>query len=150
MTDKRDEKGELLPDSQRLTKFGRMLRSTSLDELPELINILRGDMSIVGPRPLSVSYLPYYSELERKRHSVLPGLTGLAQINGRNAIIWEDRFAYDIEYIERITFLKDMLIILVTLNKVIRRRDIGKRRDIDSGTGIEDFNKYRIRNNLPK
>lgn len=106
MTDEKDDNGELLPDSQRLTKFGQMLRSTSLDELPELINILRGDMSIVGPRPLSVSYLPYYSELERKRHTVLPGLTGLAQINGRNSIIWEDRFAYDIEYIERITFMR--------------------------------------------
>jgi len=105
MIDARDDQGELLPDSERLTGFGHMLRSTSLDELPELFNILKGDMSIVGPRPLRIEYLPYYSEEQRRRHSVLPGLTGLAQIKGRNAIMWDERFAYDIEYVDNITFL---------------------------------------------
>ena len=97
MSDDRDEKGNLLPDSVRLTSFGRILRSTSLDELPELVNIFRGDMSIVGPRPLAVQYLPYYNDEERKRHSVLPGLTGLAQVHGRNATTWVERFAYDVK-----------------------------------------------------
>ena len=100
MTDDRDENGELLPDEDRLPSFGKKLRSTSLDELPELVNIFKGDMSIVGPRPLSVVYLPYYTEEERIRHTVRPGLTGLAQINGRNAISWEEKFRYDIEYVK--------------------------------------------------
>ena len=96
MSDKKDENGKLLPDKERLTRFGKILRSTSLDELPELFNILKGDMSLIGPRPLAVSYLPYYNEKEKHRHDVRPGLTGLAQINGRNALNWEERFAYDI------------------------------------------------------
>ena len=112
MTDKKDKEGNLLPDSERLTKFGRMLRSTSLDELPELINILKGDMAIVGPRPLLVEYLPYYTDEERKRHNVRPGLTGLAQINGRNAITWEKKFEEDIKYIDEISLMEDMKIIL--------------------------------------
>lgn len=124
MTDERDENGNLLPDDVRLTKFGRMLRSTSLDELPELINILKGDMSIVGPRPLLVEYLPYYTKEERRRHDVRPGLTGLAQINGRNTLTWEEKFAYDIKYAEHISFLGDVMIVLRTVEKVFKRSDI--------------------------
>ena len=104
MTDKRDEKGELLPDEIRLTRFGKLLRSTSLDELPELFNIFTGDMSLIGPRPLLVRYLPWYTEEERHRHDVRPGLTGLAQVNGRNALGWEERFAYDLEYVNHCSF----------------------------------------------
>lgn len=124
MTDERDENGELLPDAVRLTKFGRLLRSTSLDELPELWNILKGDMSIVGPRPLLVSYLPYYTEEERRRHDVRPGLTGFAQINGRNACSWEQKFAYDLEYVERYTFVMDVSIIFRTVLKVVKRSNV--------------------------
>lgn len=124
MTDERDEKGELLPDSLRLTKFGKMLRATSLDELPELLNILKGDMSIVGPRPLLVRYLPYYREHERERSKVRPGITGLAQISGRNALTWDDRFAMDIKYVNNITFLLDLKIIVNTLLVVFQKKDI--------------------------
>lgn len=105
MTDARDEKGELLPDAERLTKFGAALRSTSLDELPELFNIVKGDMAIIGPRPLLVQYLPYYTEIERHRHDVRSGLSGLAQVNGRNLVKWDQRLAYDVEYVNKITFL---------------------------------------------
>lgn len=121
MTDERDENGELLPDEVRLTSFGKFLRSTSLDELPELWNILKGDMSIIGPRPLLVRYLPYYTEEERHRHDVRPGLTGLAQVNGRNALGWEDRFAYDLEYVNHLTFMTDLKIIGMTVGKVLKR-----------------------------
>ena len=141
MTDEKDENGELLPDSVRLTKFGRMLRSTSLDELPELINILKGDMSIVGPRPLAVQYLPYYSETERMRHLIRPGLSGLAQINGRNTATWEDRFNYDVKYVNEITFLGDLKIIFQTVLKANQRSDIGER-------GVNapmDLDKYRMK-----
>ena len=124
MTDGRDEHGDLLPDEVRLTKFGKLLRSTSLDELPELWNILRGDMSIVGPRPLLVKYLPLYNEEQRHRHDVRPGLTGLAQISGRNAISWEEKFALDIQYVAHITFLNDVRIIFATVGKVFRRDGI--------------------------
>lgn len=141
MSNARDGKGELLPDSVRLTKFGRMLRSTSLDELPEAFNILKGDMSFVGPRPLIVRYLPYYTEKERQRHGIRPGLTGLAQINGRNAINWEERFAYDLQYKNSLTFLTDMKILFRTVLKVFKREDIGER-----GKGpLKDFDKYRSR-----
>ncbi len=118
MTDARDEKGDLLPDEVRLTHFGKTLRHTSLDELPELLNILRGDMAIVGPRPLLVSYLPYYTEQERHRHDVRPGLTGLAQVNGRNCLTWEEKFDWDLKYVDRITFLGDLKIIFITIKKV--------------------------------
>jgi lipopolysaccharide/colanic/teichoic acid biosynthesis glycosyltransferase len=121
MTDERNDNGELLPNHIRLTKFGRMLRATSLDELPELFNILRGDMSIVGPRPLLIEYLPLYSEKQKSRHSVKPGLTGLAQVNGRNAISWEEKFDYDIEYVEGISFLLDIKLIALTVLKVFKR-----------------------------
>lgn len=124
MTDQKDKQGNLLPDEVRLTKFGKMLRSTSLDELPELWNILKGDMSIVGPRPLAVQYLPYYTDEERKRHSVRPGLTGLAQVNGRNAISWEDRFGYDLQYIKNICLLIDIKVIIDSMLVVISRKDI--------------------------
>ena len=124
MSDARDENGELLSDEVRLTKFGRLLRSTSLDELPELWNIFRGDMSLVGPRPLLVEYLPYYTEEERHRHDVRPGLTGLAQVNGRNALSWEQKFAYDLAYVEDITLRKDLAIMFDTVKKVVSRADI--------------------------
>lgn len=126
MTDARDAEGNLLPDEVRLTKLGRILRSTSLDELPELWNILKGDMSIVGPRPLAVAYLPYYTEEERHRHDVLPGLTGLAQVSGRNALSWEEKFAFDLQYVHQITFLNDAKILLMTIRKVWKRDGIGQ------------------------
>lgn len=124
MTDKRDIDGNLLPDEYRLTKFGKFLRSTSLDELPELINIIKGDMAIVGPRPLLVEYLPYYTEEEKHRHDVRPGLTGLAQVNGRNEISWEEKLKYDTEYIKEISFYSDLKIIFKTIKKTIKRKDI--------------------------
>ena len=124
MTDKRDEKGNLLPDSERLTKFGSMLRSTSLDELPEMFNILKGDMSLIGPRPLLVEYLPYYTEEERLRHSVRPGLTGLAQVSGRNYLAWDKRLARDIEYVNHISFIMDVKIIIKTIMVVLKKEDI--------------------------
>ena len=124
MTDERDENGNLLPDSVRLTKFGRLLRATSLDELPELWNILKGDMSIIGPRPLLVSYLPYYTDEERLRHTVKPGLTGLAQIRGRNLLGWDKRFATDVEYVKNLTFMMDVKIFFLTIKKVFIRENI--------------------------
>lgn len=124
MTDERDHNGEYLPDEIRLTKFGKMLRATSLDELPELWNILKGDMSIVGPRPLLVEYLPLYSEKQRKRHNVRPGLTGLAQVNGRNAISWEEKFDLDVYYVDKISFFNDLIIIIQTCKKVIKKENI--------------------------
>ena len=126
MTDKRDADGNLLPDKDRLTKFGKLLRKTSLDELPELFCILKGDMSIVGPRPLLVSYLPYYSEKEKHRHDVRPGLTGLAQISGRNYLDWDERFKIDVEYTNNISFLLDCKIILETVMKIFKREDIAE------------------------
>ena len=124
MTDKRDEKGNLLPDSERLTKFGSMLRSTSLDELPEMFNILKGDMSLIGPRPLLVGYLPYYTEEERLRHSVRPGLTGLAQVSGRNYLAWDKRLAKDVEYVNHISFIMDVRIIIKTIMVVFKKEDV--------------------------
>lgn len=124
MDNRKDENGELLPDAVRLNGYGKFLRSTSLDELPELFNILVGDMSIVGPRPLLVKYLPYYSEQERHRHTVRPGLTGLAQVNGRNCLTWEQKFSYDLTYIQSITLKNDLIIILKTIIAVIKRSDV--------------------------
>lgn len=124
MTDKRDEKGNLLPDSERLTKYGSMLRSTSLDELPEMFNILKGDMSLIGPRPLLVEYLPYYTEEERLRHSVRPGLTGLAQVSGRNYLAWDKRLARDVEYVNHISFIMDVRIIIKTIMVVFKKEDV--------------------------
>ncbi|MBQ4120183.1 MAG: sugar transferase [Clostridia bacterium] len=125
MTNAKDRDGNLLPDEKRLTKYGKFLRSTSLDELPELLNILKGDMAIVGPRPLLVEYLPYYTEEEKHRHDVRPGLTGLAQVNGRNAIAsWEERFEYDLEYIKNCSLKLDISILFKTVYKVIKKSDI--------------------------
>ena len=124
MSDARDENGELLPDKERLTGFGKKLRSLSIDELPELWDIFRGKMSIVGPRPLLVEYLPYYTENERHRHDVRPGLTGLAQINGRNTLTWEQKFAYDLEYVQHIGFCEDIKILFRTVGKVLNRSGV--------------------------
>lgn len=124
MTEEKDENGNLLPDAVRLTKFGRMLRATSLDELPELFNILKGDMSLIGPRPLLVSYLPYYTEEERLRHTVRPGLTGLAQVSGRNLLEWDKRFAKDVEYVRNLSFAMDMKIFFLTIKKVFVHENI--------------------------
>ncbi len=127
MTSKRDEAGNLLPDGQRLTPFGRFLRSTSLDELPELLNVLKGEMSIVGPRPLLMQYLPLYTPEQQRRHDVRPGITGWAQINGRNAISWEEKFKMDVWYVDNHTFWLDIKIILQTIIKTIKRDDINQR-----------------------
>ena len=124
MSDARDETGALLPDKERLTGFGKKLRSLSIDELPELLDIFRGKMSIVGPRPLLVEYLPYYTENERHRHDVRPGLTGLAQINGRNTLTWEQKFAYDLEYVQHIGFCEDIKILFRTVGKVLNRSGV--------------------------
>lgn len=123
MTDEKDGNGNLLPDEKRLTPFGKMLRSTSLDELPEVFNILRGDMSVVGPRPLLVKYLPRYNEEQRHRHDVRPGLTGLAQVNGRNTVSWEEKFRYDVDYANHITLLGDIKIILQTVSKAFFKKE---------------------------
>ena len=135
MTDARDEHGELLPDEVRLTSFGKKLRSTSLDELPELWNIFKGDMSIVGPRPLLVKYLPLYNEEQRHRHDVRPGLTGLAQVNGRNAISWEEKFTLDVEYVRHITFLGDLKILFQTVGKVLHHEGISA----ENAATMEEF-----------
>lgn len=124
MTDERDEKGDLLPDVQRLTKFGRFLRNTSLDELPEAFNIIKGDMSVIGPRPLLVKYLPLYNDQQRRRHEVRPGISGYAQAHGRNSASWEEKFEMDVQYVDHITFLGDMKLILDTVRAVIKHDGI--------------------------
>jgi lipopolysaccharide/colanic/teichoic acid biosynthesis glycosyltransferase len=126
MLDLKDEKGELLPNEQRLTRFGKILRSTSLDELPQLINVLKGDMSLVGPRPLLVQYLPLYSEEQMKRHNVRPGITGYAQIKGRNSLTWTEKFKLDLWYVENVTFWLDLKILFLTIYKVIKREGISQ------------------------
>ena len=124
MTDAKDENGELLSDAERLTKYGKFLRNTSLDELPELFNILKGDMSVIGPRPLLVQYLPYYNEEERHRHDVRPGLTGWAQVNGRNNITWEEKFAWDVKYVNEMNLILDIKILFQTVFNVLKRDDV--------------------------
>ncbi len=124
MTDEQDERGELLPDTERLTAFGKLLRATSLDELPELWNIVKGDMAIIGPRPLLPQYLPYYTEAERHRHDVRPGLSGLAQVNGRNFVSWDKKLAMDVQYVEKITFLGDAGIVLNTIFQVLKKEGV--------------------------
>ena len=135
MTDEKDEHGKLLPDEKRLTSFGKKLRATSLDELPELVNILKGDMSVVGPRPLLVRYLPRYNAHQARRHEVRPGFTGYAQVNGRNAISWEEKFNYDVEYVDHITFLGDWKIIFQTVGTVLRRDGINS----ETAATMEEF-----------
>ncbi|WP_285801276.1 sugar transferase [Exiguobacterium sp. s56] len=135
MTDERDEHGELLPDAVRLTPFGQTLRSLSLDELPSLLNIVKGDIAIVGPRPLLVEYLPRYNEEQRRRHDVRPGLTGLAQVNGRNRLSWPDRFALDVKYVDNVTFFNDWKIILQTVGKVVKKDGISS----DTAATMEAF-----------
>lgn len=124
MSDDKDEKGNLLPDKMRLNRFGRLLRSTSLDELPELFNIIKGDMSLVGPRPLLVKYLDFYNTFEMRRHEVRPGLTGLSQVNGRNTLNWKEKFETDVKYVDNVTFLMDCKIVLLTIKKIIVREGI--------------------------
>lgn len=125
MTDERDATGKLLPDKQRLTKVGRFIRLTSIDELPQLINVLKGDMSLIGPRPLAVVYLPYYNEDEKHRHDVRPGITGWAQVNGRKSITWDRKLAYDIEYVNNMSLWMDVKIFFLTVYRVFKREDVG-------------------------
>lgn len=136
MTDKRDANGNLLPDKERLTSFGAMLRKTSLDELPQLFNVLKGDMSLIGPRPLLVEYLPLYSDTQKKRHEVKPGITGWAQVNGRNAISWTKKFELDVWYVEHQSFLLDLKILFLTFIKVFASKDINQ----DGQATVEAFN----------
>lgn len=124
MTDAKDKNGKLLSDAERLPRFGELLRATSLDEIPEFLNVLKGDMSLIGPRPLLVQYLPYYTSEENRRHEVRPGITGWAQVNGRNAILWEEKFKYDIEYVNKLSFFLDMRIVFLTIKKIIKKEDI--------------------------
>jgi lipopolysaccharide/colanic/teichoic acid biosynthesis glycosyltransferase len=126
MNDKKDKEGNLLPDADRLTRVGQFVRKTSLDEIPQLLNVIKGDMSIIGPRPLLVQYLPLYDENQKRRHEVRPGITGLAQINGRNAISWKEKFEYDVEYVDNLSFILDIKIIIFTLKKVLKREGISQ------------------------
>ena len=135
MNNKKDENGNLLPDETRLTSYGKFIRNTSLDELPELINILKGDMAIVGPRPLLVRYLTRYNKTQARRHEVRPGLTGLAQVNGRNAISWEEKFNYDVEYVDNVSFLLDFKIICKTVLKIIKKDGISS----ETSATMEEF-----------
>lgn len=139
MSDEKDENGKLLPDEQRITRFGTFLRKTSLDEIPQLLNIIKGDMSLIGPRPLRVRYLPYYTEKEKIRHSVKPGITGLAQISGRNLLDWDSRLQKDIEYVENLSFGLDCKIFIQTILKVISAKDVA----LDSQSGMIDFDVHR-------
>ena len=138
MTDERDKDGKLLPDNQRLTKIGRFIRSTSMDELPQLFNVIKGDMSLIGPRPLATIYLPYYDEKEQHRHDVRPGITGWAQVNGRKSITWEQKLAYDIDYVSNMSLWMDAKIFFLTVYKVFKRENVGV------GVDVIDFDDYRI------
>ena len=142
MTDERDQNGELLPDEIRLTRFGKMLRASSLDELPELINILKGDMSIIGPRPLLVKYLPLYNNHQKKRHLVRPGITGYAQVSGRNSIDWDSRFDLDVEYVDNISFLMDIEVFIKTIKVVLKQDGINS----ENHATMEDFKGSQDRN----
>ena len=135
MTDAKDENGELLSDAERLTKYGKFLRNTSLDELPELFNILKGDMSVIGPRPLLVKYLPRYNQYQHRRHEVRPGLSGWAQVNGRNAISWEDKFNYDVEYVDNYSIVMDIKILFMTILNVLKREGISS----ETSATMEEF-----------
>lgn len=140
MTDERDENGNLLPDAQRLTKVGSFVRKTSIDELPQLINVLKGDMALIGPRPLLVKYLPYYTDREKLRHTVRPGISGWAQVNGRNTISWDKKLAYDVEYVENLSFMMDVRVILKTIKNVIAREGVVLQ-------AIPDLDEYRKNEN---
>jgi len=142
MTNKKDKNGNLLPDEKRLTKFGKILRKTSIDEIPEFFNILKGDMSFIGPRPLLVEYLDYYNEQEKHRHDVRPGLTGLAQVSGRNLLSWEEKFKLDVEYVNNITFLNDLKIIFKTIKTVLVREGISSSNNVT----MEKFYRKKERN----
>ena len=142
MNDKKDKSGQLLPDTYRLTAIGKLIRKTSIDELPQLFNILKGDMSLIGPRPLLVQYLPYYTTTEKKRHSVKPGITGLAQVNGRNQISWDIKLKFDIDYVENLTFKTDLNILIKTFYKVIASKDVA----VDN-TNVETFLDVLRKNN---
>ncbi|SFU68382.1 Sugar transferase involved in LPS biosynthesis (colanic, teichoic acid) [Porphyromonadaceae bacterium KHP3R9] len=135
MNDRKDASGNLLPDAQRLTKVGKFVRSTSLDEIPQLLNVIKGDMSLIGPRPLLVQYLPLYNETQRRRHEVRPGITGWAQVNGRNAISWEQKFAYDVWYVDNVSLSLDVKILLKTIQKVFKREGISS----DTSATMEPF-----------
>lgn len=137
MTDERDAEGNLLPDKDRITAVGKFVRITSIDELPQLINVLKGDMALIGPRPLLPEYLPYYTERERLRHTVRPGISGWAQVNGRNHVLWEERFEYDAYYAEHLSFAMDIRIIIMTFKKVIQRKDI------EASPNLMNFDEYR-------
>lgn len=141
MTDERDEEGNLLPDEKRITKVGKFVRSTSIDELLQLINVLKGDMALIGPRPLLVKYLPYYTEKERLRHSVRPGISGWAQVNGRNTISWEKKLAYDVEYVENLSLMMDIKVIMKTIKNVLSRKDVVLQ-------AIPDLDDYRKNGNV--
>lgn len=147
MTDERDENGELLPDEVRLTKFGKFLRSTSIDELPELFNILKGDMSVIGPRPLLVKYLPRYNEHQHRRHEVRPGLSGWAQVNGRNSISWEEKFDLDVEYVDNYSLSKDINILFMTVMSVIKRDGINSDNDVTMEEFMGSLNVEKNQNN---
>ena len=138
MTDEKDENGQLLPDAKRITSIGKFVRLTSIDELPQLFNVLKGDMSFVGPRPLAAFYLPYYNEIEMHRHDVRPGITGFAQVNGRTSITWPQKFAYDLDYVKKMSFLLDLKIIFLTVYKVLKHEDVG----VDKGDSAP-FTVYR-------
>lgn len=138
MTDEKDADGKLLPDAQRLTKVGRFVRSTSIDELPQLFNVLKGEMALIGPRPLPLTYYPYYNEVEQHRHDVRPGITGWAQVNGRKNVAWPQKLAYDVEYVEKLSFMMDMKIFWLTIYKVLKRSDVGV-----ETSGVVNFNDLR-------
>lgn len=138
MTDEKDADGKLLPDAQRLTKVGRFVRSTSIDELPQLFNVLKGEMALIGPRPLPLTYYPYYNEVEQHRHDVRPGITGWAQVNGRKNVTWPQKLAYDVEYVEKLSFMMDMKIFWLTIYKVLKRSDVGV-----ETSGVVNFNDLR-------
>lgn len=135
MTDERDENGNLLPDAERLTKIGKFVRSTSLDEIPQLLNVIKGDMSLIGPRPLLVQYLPLYDDFQKRRHEVRPGITDWAQVNGRNAISWQQKFEFDVWYVDNISLFLDMKILFLTIQKVIKKEGINS----DSSETMEAF-----------
>ena len=148
MSDARDEQGNLLPDKDRLTPFGKMLRATSLDELPELFNILKGDMSLIGPRPLLVSYLPWYTEREQLRHTVRPGLTGLAQVSGRNSLVWDKRLEKDVEYVEHLSFMMDLKILFMTVKKVVCKDDVAEDTNVIEGNFAEIRKQRKLREEI--